>query len=88
MSISVKAKATPERSITWFEEGGHHVAVELDPGPGPIDVPVDQLLEDAAINAGWEPWKAEALLGQLTPAVLADMLHEPGSGSEVTRQVP
>lgn len=50
--------------------------------------PVAQLLEDAALNAAWEPWKAEALLAHLTPAVLVDMLHDPGPGPEVTRQVP
>lgn len=97
MSITVKAKATPERSITWFEEGGLQVAVALDPDPSLLGepgeqvappFPVAQLLEDATLNAAGGPWKAEALLDRLTPAVLADMLHDPGPGPEVTRQVP
>lgn len=45
-----------------------------------------QLLEDAAINAGWEPWQVEALLDHLTPAVLADMVNDPADRSAVTRQ--
>lgn len=88
MGITAVSEATPARSISWFEEGGHHVAVALDPSPGPIDVPVAQLLEDAAINAGWEPWKAEALLAQLTPTVLAAMSSDPVDSLTVTRQVP
>lgn len=88
MGITAVSEATPARSISWFEEGGHHVAVALDPSPGPIDVPVAQLLEDAALNAAEEPWKAEALLARLTSAVLADMVNDPANHSAVTRPVP
>lgn len=98
MGITAVSEATPARSISWFRgEEGEHVYAALDPDPDLLGepgepvappFPVAQLLEDTALNAAGEPWKAEALLAHLTPAVLADMLHEPGPCPEVTRQVP
>lgn len=97
MSITAVSKATPSHSISWFEDGVRQVAVALGATPEPLGepgkpvappFPVAQLLEDAALNAAGEPWKAEALLAHLTPAVLADLLHDPANHSAVTRQVP
>jgi hypothetical protein len=98
MSITAVSEATPARSISWFRGAeGEHVYAALDRAPALFEgtgepvappFPVAQLLEDAAINAAGEPWKAESLLAHLNPAVLADMLHDPVPGPEVTRQVP
>lgn len=97
MSVSAVSEATPTRSLSWFEGGGAQLFVALpqvqalvgEPGePVAPPLPVAELLEDAAINAAGEPWRAEALLAHLTPEALTDMLHAPGSGTEVTRQVP
>lgn len=98
MGITAVSEATPARSISWFRgEEGEHVYAALDPAPALLEgtgepvappFPVAQLLEDAALNAAGEPWKAEALLARLTPEALADMLHDPVPGTEVTRQVP
>ena len=97
MSVTAVSEATPTRSLSWFEEDGAQLFVALpkvqalvgEPGePVAPPLPVAELLGEAAVNAASEPWRAEALLARLTPEALTDMLHAPGGGAEVTRQVP
>lgn len=86
MSINVKSKASTTRSMTWFEEEGREIYVDLCEG----DLPIEQLISDGVINAATDPdseRKIETLIAVFTPWQLIDMVNNSDDGeSAVTRQ--
>lgn len=96
MSMFAVPEATTTHSLSWFSDarGGDPVPVSLAAyhalvgEPGGEELPLAELLGDAAVNAAGETWRAEALLTHLTPTLLADMTADPSDDTEVTRQVP